>query len=108
MKENKLTLLFVGLMMFAALVAIFAQVVPMERLVWWIGAGLFEGWTILNHRKADTISEAIWEMSTRPLVPWLFGAATVLGYYWIPDIHPIELGAWLGMQGHFFWQAHKG
>lgn len=109
-QENKATLLFVGLMLFGALVGVFYSVVPLERMFWWLLAGGFEGWTILNHRKADTISEAIWELSKRPLVPWLFGALTVYGYQVLSiaaPIHPIELGAWLGMQGHFFWQAHQ-
>lgn len=107
MKENKPTLLFVGAMMLIALVAIFAQVIPWERMVWWLIAAAWETWTILNNRKADTISESIWELSKRPLVPWLFGAATVWGYYNIPDLHALELAVWLGLSGHFFWQAHQ-
>lgn len=107
MQENKPTLVFVGILLFVALITIFWSSVPVSHLVWWLLAAVFEAWTILNHRKADTISEAIWELSARPLVPWIFGALTIYGIYEIPTLHTIEIGTWLALQGHFFWQAQK-
>lgn len=106
-QENRPTLVFVSILLFVALFGIFYQTVPHDRLIYWLIPAIFEAWTILNHRKADTISEAIWELSARPIVPWLFGALTVYGLWQIPGITILEFGVWLAMQGHFFWQANK-
>jgi len=45
----------------------------------------YEGVTLFNSRDGDTISEIIWYLSKRPLVPFLFGL----------------------LMGHFFWQEYK-
>lgn len=48
-----------------------------------VGLLLYEGWTLINKRKGDTISESIWgSMKRHPLVPFGFGM----------------------LMGHFFWQ----
>lgn len=45
---------------------------------------LYEGWTLINGTPNDTISESIWRLADRPLVPFLFGF----------------------LMGHFFWGPH--
>ena len=46
---------------------------------------VYEGITLFNKSSGDTISEIIWYLSKRPLVPFLFGL----------------------LMGHFFWQEWK-
>lgn len=106
MKQNKPTLIFVGCLISLALFSFIYTIVPIERFVAYAVILGFEAWTLVNKREEDTISEAIWELSSYPLVPWLFGAFTVYGMYMVHP-HPAESAAWLGVQGHFFWQAHK-
>jgi hypothetical protein len=43
----------------------------------------YEAWALFNRTPGDTISEIIWDLSKRPLIPFVFG--------------------WLA--GHFFGQA---
>lgn len=46
---------------------------------------IWEVWTLMNSRKADTISETVWRaMLSRPLIPFLFGAL-VSHFIWIPN-----------------------
>jgi hypothetical protein len=47
-----------------------------------LAAVLYEGYAMFNGRTGDTISEIMWTLSTRPLVPFLIGV----------------------LCGHFFWQ----
>lgn len=43
---------------------------------------VYEGIALFNSKSGDTISEILWHLSQRPLVPFLFGL----------------------LMGHFFWQ----
>jgi len=65
---------------------------------------LYEGWTLVNKYENDTISEIIWLLSKRPMVPWLFGLATgwALGADKISNVYLIA-GLFF-LQGHFFFQ----
>lgn len=66
--------------------------------------GVYEGWTLINRYPNDTISEIVWQMAERPLVPFLFGATTgwLLG---TGAFHNTFVAvAWGGLMGHFFWQ----
>lgn len=45
------------------------------------GLLIYEGITLFNSKPGDTISEIIWDLSTRPFIPF------VLGF----------------LMGHFFW-----
>ena len=47
-----------------------------------LGLFIYEGYALINTKPGDTISEIIWAMSKRPLIPFLFGL----------------------LMGHFFWQ----
>ena len=49
------------------------------------GMLVYEGITLFNKVDGDTISEIIWALSKRPLVPFAFGM----------------------LMGHFFWQMEK-
>ncbi len=68
-----------------------ATTVRTQMKMYWIfnilGAGLFlyEAVALLNSKSGDTISEIVWHLSQRPLVPFLFGL----------------------LCGHFFWQEWK-
>jgi hypothetical protein len=68
----------------------------------------YEGWTLINRYAQDTLSESVWRLSKRPLVPWLFGVA----YGWalasgvITDVYLASALAFL--QGHFFFQSYGG
>lgn len=55
----------------------------LEFLFWFLVVALFAYETLAlgNHREGDTISEIIWRISKRPLVPFGFGF----------------------LMGHFFW-----
>jgi len=79
--------------------------------LWW-GLGLsllllYEGWTLINQFPEDTISESIWRLSVRPMVPWLFGVATGWAIQSGFLHNPWLIGAWLFLNGHFFFQAFR-
>jgi hypothetical protein len=67
----------------------------------------YEGWTLMNDYKNDTISEILWGLSTRPIVPWLFGVATgwALTSGFVSDVWLVLALGFL--QGHFWFQQHK-
>jgi len=79
--------------------------------IWWaIGVTAilaYEGWTLINKYENDTISEILWGLSTRPIVPWLFGVATgwALATGYVSD--PWLILALGFLQGHFWFQQHK-
>jgi len=67
-----------------------------------------EAWAFFNPYANDTISEVVWALSERPLVPLLFGAATAWSITsgFIPATRE---GMWVSLfigviMGHFFWQ----
>jgi len=45
----------------------------------------WEAWTLMNERKADTISESVWRaVRKQPLIPFLLGL--LMGHLlWIPE-----------------------
>jgi len=47
-----------------------------------LGLFVYEAYALINSKSGDTISEIVWHLSQRPLVPFLFGL----------------------LCGHFFWQ----
>ena len=67
----------------------------------------YEGWTLVNKYKNDTISEIIWEWAERPMVPWIFGVGCgwALATGFVSD--PYLIGAIFFLMGHFFFQAHR-
>lgn len=74
---------------------------------WWAVATvylLYEAYCLANKWGGDTISEGIWDLNERPIVPWLFGVAVGWGLgkgY----IHGPELSLAIGfLSGHFFFQ----
>jgi hypothetical protein len=77
-----------------------------------------EAYALLNDYSDDTISEVLWRLSKRPIVPWLFGLATgwaitskwIFGYLDVPPT--IMKGVWLilavgFLQGHFWFQEKR-
>lgn len=63
---------------------------------------LYEGWTLVNNYRDDTLSESIWRFAKRPMVPWLFGLGTgyALGAQVLTD-GVLMLGIGF-LSGHFF------
>ena len=64
----------------------------------------YEGWTLINGYENDTISEIMWILSKRPMVPCLFG----MGAAWLIQTGNLN-NPWLifftgGLFGHFFFQ----
>lgn len=55
----------------------------MTAIFWLLVLGLviYEVWALTNRRQGDTISEIVWRLARRPIVPFLFGL----------------------LMGHFFW-----
>lgn len=68
-----------------------------------------EVWSFFNPYANDTISEVIWGLAERHLVPLLFGVAT--GWALASGFVPVSIeGLWISLclgtlLGHFFWQA---
>lgn len=67
----------------------------------------YEAWTLCNRFANDTLSEAIWQLSARPNVPFLFGCA----FTWAVEndwlANPWLLAAVAYLMGHFFFQAQR-
>lgn len=101
-KGVRISNIVVGAVLGAALVWVTFQITG-----WRWGAALsalllYEGWTLINNYKDDTLSESIWRFSKRPMVPWLFGLGTgyAMGAGVVADV---LLGLAIGfLSGHFF------
>lgn len=71
------------------------------------GLLLYEGFTLIDRYQANTISESIWRLASRPLLPWVFG----LGVGWAVTSGAVR-EPWLVLvagllMGHFFWQRQE-
>lgn len=109
-EHGKHTTILVGALMGSVLVWIAFMVAG-----WKVGLALsiilaYEGWTLVNAYPEDTISESIWRLAKRPLVPWLFGVATGFALA-VGLFGPIEkavlCGAAFALGAHFFWQKQE-
>jgi len=83
-------------------------------LPWFIAATLllaYEAWTFFNRYKHDTISEVIWELVKRPLVPFILGAGCVglISHGVIkPSMEGLYVTLALGvLMGHFVFQRQS-
>lgn len=68
---------------------------------------VFEGWTLTNKYPNDTISEIIWQLAERPMIPWIFGVATGWAIQSGYVHNPWLIGGLLFLQGHFFFQRKE-
>jgi hypothetical protein len=110
-RGERTTTLVVGGIMGAGLIWVTFLVAP-----WMIGLALsaillYEGYTLINPYPRDTISEIIWWLSERPMVPMLGGI--VLGYmlcagYFGPPDKATLCGTAFFLAGHFWFQRHAG
>ncbi len=103
--ENWRTLVLVGIFI-AAIIVLFAYAV---LGVYWgsfaLAVALYEGWTLVNKYKEDTISEAIWFFANRPIVPLLFGILIGIGIGsgYLGEPRHIARAFAIGLlYGHFF------
>jgi hypothetical protein len=98
----------VGSLIGVGLLAAFFQLLSVGWFVFCTALLLIEAWSFFNPYENDTISEVIWALSERPLVPLLFGAAT--GWAITNGVVPKTTeGLWIAISmgivlGHFFWQ----
>lgn len=105
--DNWRTKVFVGSII---AVGIIATAYALTGL-WWgtfcLALGLYEGWTLVNKYREDTISETIWEYSKRPMVVVLFGIALgwAAGSGYLGDPRVVGRAFAIGfLYGHFFFQ----
>lgn len=95
-----------GLLIGAALFYVSRQIAPDPRVRWiLLGLLVFEGLTIVDWYRGNTLSEAMWFLARRPLIPLLFG----IGLGWGVGLGLVQSFSFtLGiLYGHFFWQQHK-
>lgn len=68
----------------------------------------YEGWTLKNKYEHDTISEVMWVLARRPMVPFIFGAgvtALICHGVIVPTINGLYVAVAVGfLMGHFFFQ----
>ena len=65
---------------------------------------LYEAYTLVDASKGNTLSEAMWYLARRPLVPLLFGVAMGMAIGGgVIDPFSAAIGI---IYGHFFWQAY--
>jgi hypothetical protein len=87
-----------------ALTAVIFSVMEWRWGLLTLGLLIYETWTLVNRYPGDTISEIIWALSVKPLVPWLFG----IGTGWAISSGFVEnhylIAGLLFLQGHFFFQ----
>lgn len=78
-------------------------------LAWFVGCLVllaYEGFTLVDSQANNTISEAVWVLASRPLVPLLTGIA--VGWALHAGYLSVYVSFGLGMlAGHFFWQAQR-
>jgi hypothetical protein len=68
----------------------------------------WEGWTLVNRYRADTISETVWEFAARPMFVLLFGIAFgwAAGSGYLGESRVVGRAFAIGfLYGHFFFQA---
>lgn len=91
-----------------ALAAAFYHILPLGWLIVALALLAVEVWSFFNPYAHDTISEVVWALSDRPLVPLLFGAAVAWAITsgFIPaNGEGMWVSLFLGViLGHFFWQ----
>lgn len=74
------------------------------------GLLVYEAWTGLNKYANDTISETIWALSKRPLIPFALGAmcCQLLNHIIPPSGEGLWISFMLGvLMGHFVFQAQS-
>jgi len=71
------------------------------------GLLMLEGWALVNRYRNDTISEVLWGLSDRPIVPWMFGVGTgwTIQSGFVTDPWLILVMGFL--QGHFWFQRYE-
>jgi len=102
---QRLSRTVVFLLMGAALVAVTVALVPRRAAFVLVTLLLVEGWLLANKYADDTLSESVWALASRPLVPWLFGIATgwsICAGYLVNPWLVLAAGA---VSGHFVWQS---
>lgn len=103
--ENWRTLVLVGGFITVLIVLFSFAVLGKYWGTFALAVAIFEGWTLVNKYKEDTISEAFWFFASRPIVPLLFGILIGIGigsgYMGEPRVVARAFAIGL-LYGHFF------
>lgn len=103
--DNWRTLLFVGSLMTAGIIFAIFELTGWRWGLFCLILALYEGWTLINQYKEDTISEAVWILARRPITVLLFGLAMGIaggtGYLGEPRVVLRAFAIGL-LYGHFF------
>lgn len=108
--QNKITKLVVGLVIGAGIVVTAFTITGPWWGVFCLVLALYEGWTLVNRFREDTISETIWELAARPMVPLLFGVwfGVAAGTGYLGDVVTVLRAFAVGfLFGHFFFQRFE-
>lgn len=111
LQGSKLSDLIVGGTVGAAILYLIWSIVGFQAALGFTLYLIYEGYTLINHFPEDTLSESVWRLAVRPLIPWLFGAATmyaIMAGHFGPDPRAAMLAVGIGfLEGHFFFQSYK-
>jgi len=105
--DNWRTLLLVGAVIAVAIIIAAYALTGPRWGTFCLVLALYEGWTLINQYREDTISEAVWILARRPLTGLLFGVAVGwgAGSGYLGDPVVVGRAFAIGMVfGHFFWQ----
>lgn len=108
--DNWRTLLLVGALIGFVVVAFAYAVLGPQWGTFCLLLAAYEGWTLVNAYREDTISEAVWFFAKRPLVPHilglLVGIACASGYLGEPRtaLRCYAIGM---VGGHFFFSREE-
>ena len=94
-----------GLLYGAGLVGLIFEVMPWQAALGALFMLLYEGYTFIDPYMGDTLSEAQWYLSRRPLIPLLTGiavGAALIGGLLSNPVLCVGIGMLLG---HFYWQT---
>jgi hypothetical protein len=80
------TFIFVGALIGAALLYVAYLLFSWPWVLGLTAILIWEAWTFFNNYKNDTISEILWVLGQRPLVPFIFGAASVAAIQFLVPI----------------------
>lgn len=103
--DNWRSLMLVGGLMAVGIIAAAFYLTGPHWGTFCLFIALYEGWTLVNKYKEDTISEAVWILARRPITVLLFGLAAGIagGSGYLGDSKVVLRAFAIGLlYGHFF------
>ncbi len=108
--DNWRTQVFVGAIIGVAIVATAFVLTGPSWGMFCLALATFEGWTLINNYREDTISEVIWGFARRPMVPHIFGIAfgIAAGTGYLGNVQEVCRAFAIGfLFGHFFFNKYE-